>query len=617
MSKAIYFSGFGISHGKYLIDNDVIEKALNNHYLGNFDNERVRLSDDYVNYCEQGGQKSPFQYFAVEKMGFSTRYHVVPFPPTKSSYANAQDALDLAVSAMQQAIDNSGIDPEDIDLWLAGCATPHEQAPGIAATIKCHFVKYDNQAPAQTINSACVGFNINLQRALDYFNNNPTAKHIAIVHTEVMSRLLTNEKSFVPFVTFADAAAATIVTRDNVVSGKGISHVVNHEDMYMIDFLGADKHGDLYMDPTKVRIRATNNIVNTVNKLLKLTKWEIDEIDVVVPHQTGNAIVSSAAKILNISNQQLYQEVQYNYGNLSGASVPFGLALLNKEGRLKQKSKIVTAVCGLGGEYGGFAYEVPQLATIKPLKIEPLRGKKALITGATGGLGSQISRNLAEKGCNLILLYNSNSSKAEQLKTDLSVYNVDIVLLKADFQSSNIVEQINSMITDNIDYLVHTSAVTGNLVRASEVDVIEMRQTNSINFEIPIKLTKTLHKKINECVLFVGSVAEDYLFSGSSSYVSSKRKLHASAINYAHQANKRGVRTIYYMIGLLDKGMVDKLSSKQQIAAMESIGQPELLNTAEVADKIVRSLYLPKVIGVKHSREGELIVRRHGFTRAN
>lgn len=613
MSKAIFFSGFGIAHGKYGISNSEIEKHINIGFIGDFDANRVKNSDDYKSYIKNGGSKSPFDFFATEKMGFETRYHVVPFPPTKARYNHAQNSLDLGVASMKMALENSNIDPEDIDLWLAGCATPHEHAPGIAATIKCHFVGFENQAPAATINSACVGFNINLERAIDYFNNHAEAKHVAIVHTEVMSRLLTNEKSFVPHVTFADAAASVILTRDEVLSGQGISFVLNNEDMQMIDFLGADKHGDLYMNPTKVRIRATNNIVNTVNKLLELTKWKMVDIDMVVPHQTGNAIVKEAAKILNIPDNKLYQDVQYQYGNLSGASVPFGLALMHSEGKLLPNNKIVTAVCGLGGEYGGFTYEVPKLKQNKPKPIKPLKGKTALITGATGGLGSQISHNLAEKGCNLILQYNSNQAKAEHLKAELAKFDIEVTLIQANFESASAIELIHNEVTEDIDFFVHASAITGNLLRASEVTPEEMKLADKVNFNNPMDLAVKLHNKIKDCVIFIGSVAEDAMFSGSSTYVSSKRKLHSSAVSFANMANKKGLRTIYYMIGLLDKGMVDKLNTKQQVTAMNSIGQKSLLNTAEVADRIVRSLYLPKVIGVKHSREGELIVRRDGF----
>ncbi len=613
MQQAIYFSGFGTAHGKYSISNQEIEKAVKQGFISDFDAERIKNSEDYKKYVSDGGTDSPFVFFAREKMGFDTRYHVVPFPPTKARFENAQNSLDLGVEALEKALKDSNINPEEIDLWLAGCATPHEQAPGIAATLKCHFVGYENQSPTVTTTSACVGFNINLERALDYFKTHPQANHIAIVHTEVMSRLLTNESSFVPFVTFADAAAAVIVSRGNVKSGTGINHIANGEDMYMIDFLGADKNGDLYMGPTKVRERATTNIVNTVNKLVEFTGWNMDTIDMVVPHQTGHAIVKGAAKILNIPESKLYQDVQLNFGNLSGASVPFSLALLNESGKLKPGSKIITAVCGLGGEYGGFTYEVPQLVDVKKETHRPLKGKTALVTGATGGLGSQLCRNLAEKGCNIVMHFNSNQTKAGELARELTSMGVNVRQVQSDFSTKEAADILANQITEPIDYLIHASAVTGNLLRASEVKPDEMEMVNHVNFLVPVELTKKLHNQIKETVLFVGSVAEDAMFSGSSSYVTSKRSLHAYAVNYAALANKKKVKTLYYMIGLLDKGMVEKLNPKQQIQAMESIGQKELLDTPTVAERIVRSLYVPKVIGVKHAREGELVVRRDGF----
>ncbi|MDD4746599.1 MAG: SDR family NAD(P)-dependent oxidoreductase [Salinivirgaceae bacterium] len=614
MKESIYFSGFGISHGKYAIENRDIEKEVTNGFIGGFDAERIKRSTDFEKHIEEGGKMTPFDFFAKEKMGFDTRYHVVPFPPTKAKYRHAENALDLGVKAVQAALDDCGIDPEEVAAWLASNATPHEQAPGIAATIKCHFVGFNNQSPTFTTSSACVGFNINIERAMDYFATHPEAKHIVIVHTEVMSRLLTNEPSFVPFVTFADAAAAVVLSKSEVKTGAGITHVVNAEDMQMIDFLGADKYGDLYMDPGKVRERATTNIVNIVQELYAKNNWSNDIVDMVVPHQTGNAIVIAAAKQLQIPPQKLYQEVQYKYGNLSGASIPFSLALLNKENKLNPGTKIITAVCGLGGEYGGFTYEVPERdQTTSPVK--PLKGKRALVTGATGGLGSNLCKILAEKGCDVILQYNSNTSKAEELSQEITQHGVKSTLIQADFSKKEASDIVAKSITEPINYIIHTSAITGNLLRASEVEIEEMMDVNHVNYIVPTEITQKLHHKVTETVLFIGSVAEDALFSGSSSYVTSKRSSHAFAVSYAAMALKNKVRTIYYMIGLLDKGMIDKLNPKQRILAMEDIGQSKLLNTNEVAERIVRSLYLPKVIGVEHSREGELVVRRDGFSK--
>jgi len=613
MSQILYFSGFGVSHGEHLICNERIEKAVFDGIIGGFSADRIESSPDYQKYVNEHGEISPFQYFVTQKMGFKTRYHVVTFPPTKEKFKTAKTSLDLAVEALEQAFSDSGVDPETVDLWLAGCATPHEQAPGIAATIKCHFVGFENQTPAVTINSACVGFNINLQRAVEFFQANPEAKHVAIVHTEVMSQLLTNEPSFVPYATFADAAAAVILSRTNAQNGKGLFLTENREDMYMIDFLGANKAGDLYMNPTKVRQRATVNIANIVASMLSKSQWDLDSIDIFIPHQTGHAIVHSAAKLLGIHLEKVFQDVQLNFGNLSGASVPFAMALLKQRGLLKPGTKIATAVCGLGGEYGGFLYEVPELAPSPKVKPMPLKGKNVLVTGATGGLGATICKILAEKGANIYFHYNSNQTKANQLITELQTFGTKIIAIQADFANAKAYQIIVDAINEPVHYVIHTAAITGNLLRASEVKIEEMQMVNTVNYYNPMKLTEALKSKIKECVVFVGSVAEEAMFSGSSSYVSSKRQLHAFAQRFANQAVKDNVRCIYYRIGLLDKGMVEKLSPPQQITAMNGIGQKQLLNTEKVAQRIVKSLYLPKVINVTHTREGELIVRRDGF----
>ncbi len=613
MPNVLYFSGFGTAIGKNAITNQILEYSLNKRIIGGFDAERIENSPEYKEYTAKNGEISAFQFFVEQKMGFKTRYHVVTFPPTKEKFKFAQTALDLGVEAMENALNDIGIDPESIDLWLAGCATPFEQAPGIAATIKCHFVGYENKTPAITINSACVGFNINLQRAVEFFKVNPNARHVAIVHTEVMSELLTNEPSFVPYSTFADGAAAVILSRGEAVSGKGLFEIENHEDMYMIDFLGAHKNGNLYMNPGKVRQRATINIVNTVKSLYQKSGWDNAAIDLCIPHQTGHAIVHGAAKILNLPWEKLYQEVQLNYGNLSGASVPFAMALLKQQEKLKPGTKIVTAVCGLGGEYGGFLYEVPQVVEQPKQQHKPLCGKNVLVTGSTGGLGTAVCRCLAEKGANIYMHYNSNQQKAENLAKELETFNVKVVPIQADFSEKTAYKKIIGAIDGKLNYIVHTAAITGNLLRASEVMPKEIEMVNSVNYINPVMLTESLHEKVLDCVLFVGSVAEEAMFSGSSSYVVSKRQLHSFAQRYATMAAKNNIRCIYYRIGLLDKGMVEKLSPKQQIAAMSSVGQKSLLDTNMVAERIVKSLYLPKILNVKHDREGELIVRRDGF----
>lgn len=615
MFENYIFSGIGYEHGKYKISNEQIEQAIADGWIGDFDPERIEKLADYKEYISKNNYVSPLQYFAWQKMGFHNRYHVVPFPPVEEAFNHADTTLELGVKAIEKALDKSGVHPDDIDLWLAGTATPFEQAPGIGATIKAHFTKWNNNKPAATVNSACVGFNINIERALDYFKSHPEAKHIVIVHTEVMSRLLMHEPSFVPYVTFADAAAAVVVSRQEGIRKEGITYVHNGEDLHMIDFLGANKQGDLYMGATRVKERATRNIVQMAQLLLKDNEWNMQSMDMLIPHQTGHAIVQSAAKILQVPNEKLYQGVQLEYGNLSGASVPFSFGLLSDEKRLTPGMKIVTAVCGLGGEFGGFSYIVPEKNS-KPKPKKSLVGKTALVTGATGGLGIEVVRKLAFEGCSLVLQYNSNQKKAAELAAYLDEVGAEYSMYQCNFADSNAVNAFIDEIDakyESFHFVVHTSAITGSLSRATEVSAAEMAEGIQINVKAISAITNSIAKKIRETLLIVGSVAEDALFSGSSTYVVSKRMLHSYAAGLSTTMHKQEVKTIYYMLGLLDSGMVDKLNPKQKLAAMMSINQSELLPAADVASRIVHSLYRPKVLNVQHSWEGDLIVRRDGY----
>ncbi|PLX22896.1 MAG: hypothetical protein C0599_05275 [Salinivirgaceae bacterium] len=615
MHENYIFSGIGYAHGKYKVTNKQIEQAIKDGWIGDFDPERITQLPDYKEYVKKNGEISPLEYFAWQKMGFHNRYHVVPFPPVQDAFRHAETTLELGVRAIEDALEKSGVHPEEIDYWLAGTATPFEQAPGIGATIKAHFAAWDNSKPSATVNSACVGFNINIERAIDYFKTNPEAKHIVIVHTEVMSGLLMHEPSFVPYVTFADAAAAVILTKVESDKKEGITSFHNGEDLHMIDFLGANKQGDLYMGPTRVKERATKNIIETTQKLLKKNDWSVDTMDILVPHQTGHAIVQGAAHFLKVPPEKLYQKVQLEYGNLSGASVPFSLGLLTDENELKGGMKVVTAVCGLGGEFGGFTYVVPE-KIIKPVKRKSLDGKIALVTGATGGLGQEVVKLLAQEGCELILQYNSNVNKATELEKFVQNTGVKYRIIRCNFSNpvevDTFIKQVDADYK-SINYLVHTSAITGSLSRATDVSAKELSKGMQINTLALSAITDQLASKIKDTVLVVGSVAEDALFSGSSTYVASKRALHSYVAGIARPFHKQNVKTIYYMLGLLSAGMVEKLNPKQQLAAMMSINQQRLLPAAEVADRIVRSLYRPKVANVHHSWEGDLIVRRDGY----
>lgn len=616
MFENFVFSGIGHAYGEYSVSNEMLEKAVKDGRLDGFNEDRVAANEDYIKFLVENPGISPFEYFAGTVMGFKLRNHVAPFSSTKKKVLEAQTAIDLAVKAIDIAIKDAGIHPEDIHAWYASTGTPPLQAPGIASLIKAYFTNWDNQTITSTITSACVGFNINLQRAIEFLKCNPELNHVVVVHAEILSSLLTETTDFVPFVTFGDGAAAVVLSRVKSKTKEGLISIVNNEDLRMLDNLGADKNGNLYMNPANVKRTAIFDIHRSTTQVLKDSNWKIGDIDLFIPHQTGHAIVHGAAEKLGIPIEKTFQEVQLWKGNISGASVPASLSELKEKKLLKPGLKIQTATAGLGGEFGAFSYIVPEKISFKKNESGLYKGATVIITGATGGLGYEVSLNLAKKGCKLVLQYYSNSPKAKKLAKILNEQKTEFEFIKSDFSKPEEVDSFIKFVSGKykaIDFLVYTSAITGSLSRASEVSHEEVKKVAQVNQLAPVAITKALFMQIKRAILYVGSVAEDAQFSGSSSYVSSKQGLHGFAASFAAEALSYGIRSIYFMIGVMDGGMAELLSPEQIKQLMITIGQKKLEGPKEIAEKIVNSLTRPKIMGTSDTKEGVLVVRRDGY----
>ncbi len=616
MVDSFIFTGSGFVTGQYKISNDEIYKHVKTGYLDGFNEFRVEASDNYKKQKDKNPDLNPFDYMVDLKMGFRTRYHVVPFPPSIPQYKNAENSLDLCVKAIDKALTKSGLSGNNIDAWFIGTATPHQQAPGIAEFAKAYFTDIDNTSQTFSLTSACVGFNINIENAVSYLKSNPKAKHVVVAHSEVMSKLLTHENDFVSFSTFGDSAAAMIVSRVETDVKCGIIDTHNGEDVRMLDFLGANKKGHLYMNPRMVKSRAVPNIANTAKLLLEKASWTLDDLIYFIPHQTGNAIVWSVAEELQLDHKKLYQDVQLKYGNLSGASIPACFCELEKEGKLNPGDKILTSVAGLGGEFGGFTYIVPQKEYKFTSKLE-LEGKTTLITGSTGGLGSKIAELAAKKGSNLILHYNRNKDAATELKTKLEQkFDINVQMWQADLSKIETITTFHKHLIDNnikLNYLINTHAITGGLAKATEVSMLEFETVINANYKSIKNLCNTLKSLVSECILITGSVGEDAQFPGSASYVASKRALRGFAVQFATEVYKNRIRCIYYLPGIVDSGMVSKLDKGQIATSMMSVSQKKLINADEIANRMLKSVYRFKIAEVRTSYESNLEVIKDGY----
>ncbi|MCK9498889.1 MAG: SDR family NAD(P)-dependent oxidoreductase [Bacteroidales bacterium] len=589
------FTGFGMSKGKYKITNKDIFEAIEKDFLSGFSKEKITKSEKFKAYKEKNPNASPFDYFAGNIMGFYERNHVTPFPPTLKKLYYADTSLELGVEAIENALEDANISASEIDAWYLSTVSPQEQAPGIAARIKSFFVDENNHKPAFSLSSGCAGFNMNLEAALSYFEAHPEAKHIIIAHSETMSSFLTQRTKFVPFVTFGDAAAAVVLTKIESNEKFGIININNLHDLHMLDYVGVDNKRNLYMNDSLIKDRAIINIPEAANKCLNESKWARDEIDYFVPHQTGNVILLTCAKNLEIDLDKVFLDGQKYYGNVSGATVPLSLCLLKQQGKLIDNLKILSATAGVGGNFGAFSY-IHKNIKINNNEVQSFLNKNILILGASGKIGLKLSEDLYSKGGNLFLQANQNFEKLIKFENSQKF----ICNFTDELSVEKFIKDLKNL-NINFDYVINlASSVNEN-------------ETYKVNFTTAVRIINSILPQIKNTLINIGSATEDIEFSPASDWTSANRAFHGYLASASGEFLKNGIKTIYLQIGFVEDGISKTFDEKAIFKFMLSVKQERKLKIEEISKIILKSLLFPKVLRLDYNYENAMLLGRIAY----
>ena len=92
-----------------------------------------------------------------------------------------------------------------------------------------------------------------------------------------------------------------------------------------------------------------------------------------------------------------------------------------------------------------------------------LKGKVALVTGASRGLGRGIALSLAEDGANIVINFRSSRKEAETLKQQIEEKGCKVLLVKADVSKEEDVQKMFELISKefgHLDILVNNAGTT-------------------------------------------------------------------------------------------------------------------------------------------------------------
>lgn len=264
---------------------------------------------------------------------------------------------ELAVDSLTRALSDSQLDPGELDLVILATLTPEMCCPATAARVVAEVGA--SPAGAMDLSAACSGFVYGLNLAASLVNTGHY-RHVGVIGAEMLSQIV-DWQDRGSCVLFGDGAGAAIVgASDNPIqrclyqsmgSDGNAWHVLycprNESDLPKDHdgFTGA--YNTLQMNGREVYKFAVSTLQQTITDALNATGMQVDDLDMVIPHQSNQRILDSAREKLGIPPEKVYSNID-RFGNTSAASVPICLNELKQAGRLHEGDLVLMVALGGG-----------------------------------------------------------------------------------------------------------------------------------------------------------------------------------------------------------------------------------------------------------------------------
>ncbi|BDI61345.1 3-oxoacyl-[acyl-carrier-protein] reductase [Qipengyuania nanhaisediminis] len=201
-----------------------------------------------------------------------------------------------------------------------------------------------------------------------------------------------------------------------------------------------------------------------------------------------------------------------------------------------------------------------------------LEGMNALVTGASGGIGSAIAIALAKQGAR-VALSGSNGAKLRSFREQLhEEHGGEHVEITCDLSNSEQVEELIPATLDTlggIDILVNNAGVTrDNLAMRMKDD--EWDQVIAINLEAAFRLMRASARPMMKGrfgrIINITSVVGHTGNPGQMNYCAAKAGLTGMTKSFAQEVASRGITANCIAPGFIATPMTSALDEKQQAA---------------------------------------------------
>jgi len=280
--------------------------------------------------------------------------------------ADDQATSDLALEASRQAVEASGIQPEDLDVILVATCSPDMWFPSTATIVQDRLGA--KNAFAMDLSAACSGFIYALEVARNLLESG-RYKNALVIGAEKMSSLLDWEDR-TTCILFGDGAGAAVISREDDSSGGlgpcelGANGALGHllcipgggSRQPVSEQVVSERSHTIEMAGQEVFKHAVTSMTRTAKRLLKEAGWAPEDLALVIPHQANQRILEAIRSRVGVEKDRVFVNVD-KYGNTSAASIGIALDEAVRQGGLKPGDKVMLLAFGAGFTWGGLLLE--------------------------------------------------------------------------------------------------------------------------------------------------------------------------------------------------------------------------------------------------------------------
>lgn len=252
---------------------------------------------------------------------------------------------DMGYKVALKALEDAGIDKEELDLIIVATSSPEKISPSTACMIHNKLgIKKD--VPSFDINAVCSGFIYALTIGATFISSG-MYKNILVIATETYSKITDWNHKHSVF--FGDGAGAVVLGQSN--NGWLYSELLANGSGTGMTGFNLNPGETFNMIGKEVWDQAIKVLPPSIKSVLEKTETNVSDIKMLVPHQPSINILKIVAGEVGLPMDKV-KTVMHKYANIAGASIPIALDEAIKCGEIVKGDKILLTAIGSGWAWG-------------------------------------------------------------------------------------------------------------------------------------------------------------------------------------------------------------------------------------------------------------------------